>query len=216
MWRALIYGGLILLLIVGIFIGKGEFNSVSENVCEEKCVEKLENAKTIEIIKDPADFKKEYIVVVDNEVVAKLKGKAFKLFGDVYSLYDGNGENPILIEKGRKSFKSKNGKMKFDLAGELKTADGDIAGYITEEFFSWGTKIHLFDADKEEIGMIKGEVMTLTSKFEILDSDNKVAYSMKKAFSFTENKYNVKVNDVSEISVYQAVMLAVAADEEND
>lgn len=215
MGKLIMYGVIIVALLSFAFVGKGNFSKLSKHVCETKCEEKLENAKELTLMKDPIDIKKEYIVAVDGEVVAKLKGKAFPVFGDVYTLKDPKG-NDVLIEEGRKKFPLKKGSLKFDRAGVLLTPDQKETGYVTEEFFSWGTKFHLFDKDKKELGMLKGKAIRLLSQFVIYDKDDKETYDIKKQFRFTQTEYKMTVKDNKHINIKQALILAVAADEEND
>lgn len=209
---------LVIASISAMFFNKGEYKKLAENVCEESCEEKLLEAKQVVVYKDPMDFKKEYIVLVNDEVVAKLKGKYAPLFGDVYSVYDPKGEKLILSEEGRKKIPIKAGKIKFDRGGVIMNAKKEEVGYLVEDLFTIGTEFHYFDENKGEIAMLKGKVklISFVSEFEILDNGKKELYHIKQDYKFRQTIYNVDVKDNSQISIHEALILLAAGDEEND
>lgn len=216
-----IIGVLVILFVIFViainFINKGNYNKMTENVCEANCIQKLENSKDVLIYKDPIDTKKEYSIFVKDELVAKVKGKTFKLFGDVYSLYDVE-DNPLLIEEGRNSLTGKNGKLKFDRGGVILNGENEEVGYLYEPLSLTKTTFELSELDETLKAKLTGKTrfFKIRSEFVITDEDEKEVYTLKEQWSLSETKYQMSVLDTTKVSVQEAILLAIAADEEND
>lgn len=70
---------------------------------------------------------------------------------------------------------------------------GDVRYYVKAEFFSLGHRLHVYDADGREIGLIKEKLLTFLPTFEI-EINGTVYGQIQKKFSFFRPKYEIDFN----------------------
>lgn len=70
---------------------------------------------------------------------------------------------------------------------------GDVRYYVKAEFFSLGHRLHIYDADGREIGLIKEKLLTFLPTFEI-EINGTVYGQIQKKFSFFRPKYEIDFN----------------------
>ncbi len=77
----------------------------------------------------------------------------------------------------------------FDIYGE----DGEVKYFVKAEFLSLGHRMHVYDAQQREIGMIRQKLLTLLPAFEI-EIDGGTVGRIEKKFSLFKPKYEIDVN----------------------
>lgn len=65
--------------------------------------------------------------------------------------------------------------------------------FVKAEFLSLGHRLHIFDQNKNEIGLIKEKLLTFHPTFEI-EMDGKTVGSIQKKFTLLRPKYEVDFN----------------------
>lgn len=70
---------------------------------------------------------------------------------------------------------------------------GNVRYYVKAEFFSLGHRLHIYDADGREIGLIKEKLLTFLPTFEI-EINGTVYGQIQKKFSFFRPKYEIDFN----------------------
>ena len=70
---------------------------------------------------------------------------------------------------------------------------GEVRYYVKAEFFSLGHRLHVYDADGREIGLIKEKLLTFLPTFEI-EINGTVYGQIQKKFSFFRPKYEIDFN----------------------
>ena len=128
-----------------------------------------------------------------------------------------DGKDVWLDENGRKKLTLKNGSFKYGRKSILEQQE-EKSGYIYERVTLAGTEIELRDEANEEIALLSGKVLKLTSQFTITDPQEETTFAeAKKRFTpFTGDVYDIEIQDTSKVSVEKLVLLFIVADEEND
>lgn len=75
---------------------------------------------------------------------------------------------------------------------DIYEEDGNTL-YTVKGQFSWGHCLKIFNAENEEVGMVKQEIFTLLPKFEIWSRGNRIG-CISKEFTFIKPKYNIDFN----------------------
>lgn len=187
-----------------------EATNISE-VSEEKIdTEKiLKEAEKIVIEEDILSLGKKYNILVDEEHVATVTGKIINAFGDVFILKDIN-DNVLAQEKQIKRWG-----LKLNRCAEISDSEGNITGYIGEEtqtkLFSIGYYFHFYDAEKNEIGISDQINFTLLKENNFNDLEGNIDYEVKASFSLFD-RYELIVNDSSNIPLYNAIFMVCIED----
>lgn len=214
----LMEGGVEAIKNEGTSIQNEDKESTSEEIEEESensTITILNNAEKIVIKEAIISMGKKYKVYVDDKKIAVVDGKTIKAFGDVFSLYD-NEDNVLYYEEQEKRWG-----VKFNRAAVIKNSEDEVVGYIGEEsdtkVFSIGRYLHLYDGDKNEIGVLDQKNFTLNKQVEIYDKnkenkDAKLLYEIDKEFISIGDTYKIEVKDNSVIPVYQ-IIFAVCIDD---
>ena len=75
---------------------------------------------------------------------------------------------------------------KYDIYDE----DGNVRYFVKGEFFSLGHRLHIYDADENEVGLVRQKLMTILPVFE-LEEDGRVIGRVERRFSMFKPKYDV-------------------------
>ncbi|MCX4269930.1 MAG: LURP-one-related family protein [Lachnospiraceae bacterium] len=67
---------------------------------------------------------------------------------------------------------------------------GEVKYFVKSEFFSLGHKIHIYDSQQREVGMIQEKVLAFLPRFEVL-VEGRVVGQIEKKFSFMKPKYEI-------------------------
>lgn len=194
---------------------KENVNEEIEDKSENSTLTILNSAEKIVIKESILSIGKKYKVYVDDKKIAVVDGKTIKAFGDVFSLYD-NEDNLLYYEEQEKRWG-----VKFNRAAVIKDSKDEVVAYIGEEsetkVFSIGRYLHLYDGDKNEIGVLDQKNFTLNKQVEIYDKDKgskdaKLLYKIDKEFISIGDTYEIEVKDSSIIPVYQ-IIFAVCIDD---
>lgn len=207
-----------IVLILGAFLARNlSYHTNKVEACQEGCLSKLQQATELEIRQEPDGFKKEFDIVVGDEIVAKIEGRTIKSFGDSFTMTSPDGKDVWLDENGRKKLILKNTSLKYDRKSTLEQEDKK-ASFIYERITLAGTEIELRDDQNEEIALLKGKVLKLTSQFDITDTEEETVFATaKKRFNLlAEDIYDITIEDTSTVDVENLILLFIVADEEND
>lgn len=171
----------------------------------------LNNAKKIEVKEKLVSIGAGYDVYADDVHVGEIKGKYINLTGDVFELRDLNGN----IVKSEKQIKRWN--LKLNRMAEVYDKDKNISGYIGEEkikdMFSWGYKFHFYDKDKNEIGYTDQKVLSFTDTFKVYDMNKNLDYVIKGELISLTSSYDIEVNDTSDVKAEDVVFYTAIQNE---
>lgn len=76
---------------------------------------------------------------------------------------------------------------------DIYDEDGNVKYFVKGEFFSLGHRLHVYDQNENEIGLIKERLMSVLPCFEI-EVQGRVLGKIQKKFSFLNPKYEVDFN----------------------
>lgn len=217
MKKGILYTAGIALIFGGLFARNIAFHVNEAALCETNCHQKLEQATMLEIRQEPDGFKKEYNIVVNDEVVAKVEGKTIKSFGDSFTVYSPEKKETWLAEDGRQKIPLKGTSLKYGRKSRFEQ-DGKQKGFIYERLTLKGTSIELRDADNQETALLQGKVLKLRSQFTVTDPTEKTVFAQanKRLNPFVEDIYDVTIENTSTVNTEELLLLLVVADEEND
>lgn len=171
----------------------------------------LNNAKKIEVKEKLVSIGAGYDVYADDVHVGEIKGKYINLTGDVFELKDLNGN----VVKSEKQIKRWN--LKLNRMAEVYDKDKNISGYIGEErikdMFSWGYKFHFYDKDKNEIGYTDQKVLSFTDTFKVYDMNKNLDYVIKGELISLTSSYDIEVNDTSDVKAEDVVFYTAIQNE---
>lgn len=71
---------------------------------------------------------------------------------------------------------------------------GNVKYFVKAEVFSLGHRIHVYDKNQQEIGMIQEKLLTFMPKFEVQMGGRTIGIIEKK-FTFLKPKYEIHYND---------------------
>ena len=171
----------------------------------------LNNAKKIEVKEKLISVGAGYDVYADDVHVGEIKGKYINLTGDVFELKDLDGN----VVKSEKQIKRWN--LKLNRMAEVYDKDKNISGYIGEEkikdMFSWGYKFHFYDKDKNEIGYTDQKVLSFTDTFKVYDTNKNLDYIIKGELISLTSSYDIEVNDTSDVKAEDVVFYTAIQNE---
>ncbi len=75
---------------------------------------------------------------------------------------------------------------KYDIYDE----NGNVRYFVKGEFLSLGHRLHIYDADGNEVGLVKQKLMTILPVFE-LEENGQVIGRVERRFSMFKPKYDV-------------------------
>lgn len=208
---------IIVLAMLIITIKKFIFNLNGFEECTKDCFEKMQQAEELMLKRKPGEGYKNYVVVVDGEIVGKMKGKVIRSFGNAMILYSPDKKEIWLQEKGRKKIPAEILNVKYDRKSDVMKKNEKV-GVMYERIKLGKTAIELRDEKDKEKALLKGKMIKLTSGFVITDPKEKITFAeAKKRWNpLIEDTYDVTIYDSSVVSVEELVLLLGVADEEND
>ena len=128
--------------------------------------------------------------------------------GDVFTFTDANG-NEIAKEKQIKRWG-----IKLNRLARLMDTEGNITGYIGEEFFTDFLSLskynfHIYDEERNELGYTKERILSLFYEFNVYDVSDEILFKISKKLDIVDS-YEIVKQKESDIS-----MKDVAAAEHN-
>ena len=183
----------------------------SSNSKKQDLLNALNNAKEIEVKEKLVSIGAGYDVYADGVHVGEIKGKYINVTGDVFELKDLDGN----VVKSEKQIKRWN--LKLNRMAEVYDKDKNVSGYIGEEkikdMFSLGYKFHFYDKDKNEIGYTDQKVLSFTDTFKVYDMDNNLDYIIKGELISLTSSYDIEVNDTSDVKAEDVVFYTAIQNE---
>lgn len=194
---------LIAINIISLVGCKDTSNEVNTQT-QEKVIEEefdfnniITNADKIKVKEDIFNLNRVYEISVDDEVIGKISGEYINITGDIFTLTDKN-DKEIASEKQIKRWG-----VKLNRLAEVYDANGDISGYIGEEFFedffSYIRLMHFYDKDKNEIGTCKQKFFSILDEYVVYDMEGNEDYIIKEKFYTIEPEYEIEVKDKESI-----------------
>ena len=145
----------------------------------------LEEATTVKIKEKFISFKKEYDIYVAGERIGTVSGKYVNITGDVFTFTDANG-NEIAKEKQIKRWG-----IKLNRLARLMDTEGNITGYIGEEFFT--------------------DFLSLFYEFNVYDVSDEILFKISKKLDIVDS-YEIVKQKESDISMKDVVFLTCIID----
>lgn len=194
---------LIAINIISLVGCKDTSNEVNTQT-QEKVIEEefdfnkiITNADKIKVKEDIFNLNRVYEISVDDEVIGKISGEYINITGDIFTLTDKN-DKEIASEKQIKRWG-----VKLNRLAEVYDTNGDISGYIGEEFFedffSYTRLMHFYDKDKNEIGTCKQKFFSVLDEYVVYDMEGNEDYIIKEKFYTIEPEYEIEVKDKESI-----------------
>lgn len=179
----------------------------SANVDDSKSViATLEGAKEIELHKAVLPWGDSWTVKADGVEVANIKGQAFYLIGDTYSMYSKAGN---FIGAEGEQLRLLNHKA------DIFDYDGKKTGSISQEIFSLLYKFKFIDANGKQVGQMD-QKLSFGLAGDIKTPAGVKAWSFKKAILSWGSSVTVTRAADSDIPSLNAVWMAVIASEISD
>ncbi len=179
--------------------------------------DKLFSARQITVEEAVLNIGKDYNIIVDNERVATVSGKDFKVFGgDRFDLETVDGTLVAFEEEDKRYL------FKLNRSATVYDGDGHVLGYLAEErwndLFKWGYIFHFYDEYKNEIG--RSQKITNSSVFgnhTIKDNLGNIDYQIDKQINWKRgllgsDKYVIRVNDSKDVPLESAILLTCIED----
>ncbi len=181
-------------------------------VCTDKPMDKLFAARSITVREKRFSFGKHYDLIVNKEIVATVKGKSWKTFGDIFTLAASDGK-VIAREEEQKGF------FQWNRAAICYDGSGKVTGHIGEESFDslfspLSYVFHFYDADKKEVGRSEKHGNMAWSNHKLKDLAGNVDYDVDREATFVDgDTYVVTIVDYeSGISLPHALLLVCIED----
>jgi len=151
----------------------------------------LNKAHDIRVKKEAFSIGDSWVVYVDDEQIAEIKGEVFPVLGDTYSMYSNAGN---LVGAETEDFLTlTHGSKTYDYMGEQR-------GYIKQKALTFGYDFDIYEKF-ENVGNVR-QKFSLGLQADIKDSDGKVEYNVdKEFFSFGSDITISKVSTEKETSV---------------
>ena len=170
----------------------------------------LEEATTVKIKEKFISFKKEYDIYVAGERIGTVSGKYVNITGDVFTFTDANG-NEIAKEKQIKRWG-----IKLNRLARLMDTEGNITGYIGEEFFTDFLSLskynfHIYDEERNELGYTKERILSLFYEFNVYDVSDEILFKISKKLDIVDS-YEIVKQKESDISMIDVVFLTCIID----
>lgn len=195
-------------LIMICLLFSGMFNlSVKGNDSPTDLLVELNNASTITVKKSWFSFNKSYKVYVDDELIGKIEGLYFNVFGERLVLKDLDGD----VYGSEQQIKRWN--ININRLAQVYNGADDTVGFIGEQvirdFLRYGKTFHFYDIYQNEIAISKQKMFHILPNYLIEDTEGEKLYQIKKKFSLFTTTYEIKVFNPNVLPVEQTLFLTV-------
>ena len=195
------------LIMIGlIFNGIFSFSVTANDTPTDLLVE-LNKASTITVKKGWFSFNKSYKVYVDDELVGKIEGLYFNIFGERLVLKDLDGD----VYGSEQQIKRWN--ININRLAQVYNGADDTVGFIGEQvirdMFRYGKTFHFYDVHQNEIAVSRQKIFHILPNYLIEDMEGEKLYQIKKKFSLFTTTYEIKVFNPNVLPVEQALFLTV-------
>lgn len=195
------------LIMIGlIFNGIFSFSVTANDTPTDLLVE-LNKASTITVKKGWFSFNKSYKVYVDDELVGKIEGLYFNIFGERLVLKDLDGD----VYGSEQQIKRWN--ININRLAQVYNGADDTVGFIGEQvirdFLRYGKTFHFYDVQQNEIAVSRQKIFHILPNYLIEDMEGEKLYQIKKKFSLFTTTYEIKVFNPNVLPVEQALFLTV-------
>lgn len=195
------------LITIGlIFNGIVSFSVTANDTPTDLLVE-LNKASTITVKKGWFSFNKSYKVYVDDELVGKIEGLYFNIFGERLVLKDLDGD----VYGSEQQIKRWN--ININRLAQVYNGADDTVGFIGEQvirdMFRYGKTFHFYDVQQNEIAVSRQKIFHILPNYLIEDMEGEKLYQIKKKFSLFTTTYEIKVFNPNVLPVEQALFLTV-------
>lgn len=195
------------LIMIGlIFNGIFSFSVTANDTPTDLLVE-LNKASTITVKKGWFSFNKSYKVYVDDELVGKIEGLYFNIFGERLVLKDLDGD----VYGSEQQIKRWN--ININRLAQVYNGADDTVGFIGEQvirdMFRYGKTFHFYDVHRNEIAVSGQKIFHIFPNYLIEDMEGEKLYQIKKKFSLFTTTYEIKVFNPNVLPVEQALFLTV-------
>ena len=195
------------LITIGlIFNGIFSFSVTANDTPTDLLVE-LNKASTITVKKGWFSFNKSYKVYVDDELVGKIEGLYFNVFGERLVLKDLDGD----VYGSEQQIKRWN--ININRLAQVYNGADDTVGFIGEQvirdFLRYGKTFHFYDIQQNEIAVSRQKIFHILPNYLIEDMEGEKLYQIKKKFSLFTTTYEIKVFNPNVLPVEQALFLTV-------
>ena len=195
-----------LIMICLLFSGMFSF-SVKGNDSPTDLLVELNNASTITVKKSWFSFNKSYKVYVDDELVGKIEGLYFNVFGERLVLKDLDGD----VYGSEQQIKRWN--ININRLAQVYNGADDTVGFIGEQvmrdFLRYGKTFHFYDIHQNEIAVSKQKMFHILPNYLIEDMEGEKLYQIKKKFSLFTTTYEITVFNPNVLPVEQTLFLTV-------
>ena len=203
-----------ILIISSLLMGCSSETSSPNHVAsssQEDYSSLLEEATTVKIKEKFISFKKAYDIYVAGERIGTVSGKYVNITGDVFTFTDANGDE-IAREKQIKRWG-----IKLNRLAKLMDTEGNVTGYIGEEFFTDLLSLskynfHIYDEEKNELGYTKEKILSLFYEFNVYNSiSDEILFKISKKLDIVDS-YEIVKQKESDISMKDVVFLTCIVD----
>ncbi len=184
-----------------------------QNGTKSSFEDRLTNSSSIEIKEVYLTWGKRYDLYVDNDMVAQVTGKDFKLWGDTFTLKTLDGKVLASEDENKRVL------FKLNRSAVCYDENSNITGYLGEErfkdLFKWGYIFHFYDKDQKEIGYSEKIGRSCLARHKLYDVQKNVDYGIdrKMGIPFLTSYFTLSVDDLeSVIPLEHAILLTCIED----